>query len=160
MKKKNIVFVMIVLLAVMGIALKYHTPPAQTPTNTAWVKTAKVQQGIVPLEVHAMGSLTARSVEITPEVAGHVREIFFADGRFVKQNTPLIQLDDAIYKAKYESAKAQLDYSQNDYHRKNLLGKQGVITKQAIGIKNVFTRYFQLEKFEIIYNFARINLSR
>ena len=76
--------------------------------------------------------MTARSVEITPETSGHVKEILFKDGAFIKKDTALVQLDDAVYQAKYQSIKAQLAYIQTDYHRKSLLEKKGVISLQAI----------------------------
>jgi membrane fusion protein (multidrug efflux system) len=44
----------------------------------------------------------------------------------------LVQLDDEIYKAKHESAKARLAFSENNYKRSLLLGKKGMISKQAI----------------------------
>lgn len=100
--------------------------------NSIWVQTMVVKESVMPLKANAIGTLVARSVEISPEIAGHIEKILFKDGTFVKKNDPLIQLDDAIYKAKNASAKAQLMYSQNDLKRKALLGKQGVVTKQAI----------------------------
>ncbi len=133
MKKK---FIIIASLLVVGIAawgiIKYRSQSANVQASAIWVQAAAIKETSFPLEASAIGTLVARSVEITPEIAGHVKEILFRDGTFVSKGTPLIQLDDSIYKAKYDSTKAQLIYSENDYKRKALLGKQGVITKQAI----------------------------
>jgi membrane fusion protein (multidrug efflux system) len=131
MKKKTILASLLVLAVIWGIH-KYRSSSASSQPNAVWVQAIKVQESSLPLQAQAIGSLVARSVEITPEVSGHVREIYFHDGAFVKQDTALIQLDDAIYKAKHESSKAQLSYSENDYKRKSLLGKQGAIAQQAI----------------------------
>lgn len=133
MKKKIIIasFILISVTAIWGIA-KYRTQSANAEPNAVWVQAMKVKESTLPLEARAIGTLVARSVEITPEVAGHVRTIHFRDGTYVKAETPLIQLDDAVYKAKYESSKAQLAYSENDFKRKSLLIKQGAITQQAI----------------------------
>lgn len=133
MKKKIIIasFILISVTAIWGIA-KYRKQSGNAEPNAVWVQAMKVKESTLPLEARAIGTLVARSVEITPEVAGHVRTIHFRDGAYVKAETPLIQLDDAVYKAKYESSKAQLAYSENDFKRKSLLVKQGAITQQAI----------------------------
>jgi membrane fusion protein (multidrug efflux system) len=118
-------------VTVWGV-VKLNSQSANLQPNVIWVQATRIKESSLPLRANAIGTLVARSVEITPEMPGHVRNIFFKDGTFVKQNTPLIQLDNAIYKAKYESAKAQLAYSENDFKRKSLLGKQGAVTQQAI----------------------------
>src|SRR5690606_29306845 len=79
-----------------------------------------------------IGTLSAKSVMITPELAGHVVAVNVPDGVSVKKGDTIIQLDDEIYQAKLASAKAQLTYSKDNYDRMVLLGKQGAIAKQAI----------------------------
>jgi membrane fusion protein (multidrug efflux system) len=133
MKKK----IIITSLALMSAAViwgvtQYRTKSDNTEPSAVWVQAMKVKESTLPLEARAIGTLVARSVEITPEVAGHVRTIHFRDGAYVKENMPLVQLDDAVYRAKYESTRAQLAYSENDYKRKSLLVKQGAISQQAI----------------------------
>jgi membrane fusion protein (multidrug efflux system) len=123
----------LVIVAGWGIA-KYHSQSLNPAPATIWVQAVKVKETSLPLKVNAIGTLVARSVQITPEMAGHVRKIYFQDGTSVKQDAPLIQLDDALYKAKYASANAQLAYSKNDFKRKSLLGKQGAIAQQAIDL--------------------------
>jgi len=133
MKKKIVIASLVVLsVAIIWGVVSFRSQSANLEPNVIWVQAVKIKESALPLRAQAIGTLVARSVEITPEMPGHVRNIFFKDGTFVKQNTPLIQLDNAIYKAKYESAKAQLAYSQNDFKRKSLLGKQGAVTQQAI----------------------------
>ncbi|MBX3709440.1 MAG: efflux RND transporter periplasmic adaptor subunit [Gammaproteobacteria bacterium] len=132
MKKKIILVTLIGITAITWGIYKYRSQAAVQEPNAIWVQAINVEESTLPLDVNAIGTLVARSVEITPELAGHVRKILFQDGTFVKKDTFLIQLDDAVYKAKYESSKAQLVYSKNDYKRKSLLGKQGAVTQQAI----------------------------
>jgi len=132
MKKKIAIASFVIIVASAWSVIHYRSQSAMPLLNTIWVQATKVNESTLPLTAHAIGTLVARSVEITPEMAGHVKKILFQDGSFVRQETPLIQLDDAIYKAKNESANAQLAYSANDYKRKSLLGKQGAITQQAI----------------------------
>jgi membrane fusion protein (multidrug efflux system) len=134
MKKKMIIASLIVIsvAATLWGIMKYRSQASGLEANVTWVTATKVTHSSFPLEAHAIGTLVARSVEITPEVAGHVRKILFRDGAFVKQDMSLIQLDDAVYKAKYESTKAQLAFSQNDFKRKNLLIQKGAISQQAV----------------------------
>lgn len=128
----------VVLIAIAcGLFFYFHhaahhsTAPAE---EAVVVDAARVTQGNIPIQAHAIGTLVAaNNVQITPEIAGHIEKIFFADGGvFVKKDTPLIQLDSASYQAQAESDKANLLYSQTDYQRKVHLGAQGAISRQAI----------------------------
>lgn len=130
-KKKTFILITLIALTSLGF-YKYYSKATLTKPEAVWVETSMVKETTLPLEIHATGTLVARSVEITPEVAGHVNKIYFKDGTEVDQGSLLIQLDDALYQAQYQSAKAQLVYSENDYKRKTLLGKLGAISKQAI----------------------------
>lgn len=130
-KKKIYVAMIVVALGSWGV-IKFYSKAAAPAAGLVWVQVNKVSATTLPLEAHATGTLVARSVEITPEVAGHVEQVHFKDGAFVTKDMPLIQLDDAVFKAQHQSAKAQLAYSENDYKRKALLGKQGAIAQQAI----------------------------
>lgn len=129
--KKIILGIVIVGLAIWGV-VKYRQSSEMPAINPVVVKASKVEEMVLPVEVKAIGTVVARGIEVTPEVAGHVETIIFADGSFVEKGAPLIQLDDAVFRAKLASAKAKLHFSQNDYQRKKLLGKQGAIAKQAI----------------------------
>ncbi len=133
MKKKKAIISVIILSAVViwGIS-KYRAHDNNAASSLIYVQAVEVKESSLPSRTNAIGTLTAHSVDITPELPGHVKEVYFTDGTFVKQGTALIQLDDAVYKAKYESAKAHLAYSENDFRRKHLLGKQGAIAQQAI----------------------------
>lgn len=132
MKKKAVVLTLVILGGISFGIFKYKTHSTVVMPEPIWVTAAQVKTSTLPLEVNAIGSLVARTVEITPETSGHIKEILFKDGTFVAEGAPLIQLDDAIYKTKYTSSRAQLAYSEHDFSRKTLLGKQGAISKQAI----------------------------
>src|SRR5690606_8451502 len=91
-----------------------------------------VEEKSIPREFHAVATLSARSVEITPEIAGHVSHINFKDGTFVGEGSVLFQLDDAIFQSKYESAQAKLNYSKSNFDRLNRLGKKGLVSQQSL----------------------------
>lgn len=132
MKKKTIILSVLILAVVIFGVTKYFSRSTALKQDAIWVEASKVNETSLPLRANAIGTLVARSVEITPEVAGHVEKIDFQDGTFVKQGDALIQLDDAVPNAKLQSAKAQLSYSENNYKRMNVLGAKGAISKQAI----------------------------
>lgn len=129
---KRILIVIIVLAAFIWGAFKYWHRADVISVDAVTVKTSAVTEILLPLEVKAIGTVVAKSIDITPEVAGHVDKVLFQDGTFVEAGSTLIQLDNAVFKAKFASAKAKWIYSRNDYKRKALLGKQGAIAKQAI----------------------------
>lgn len=132
-RKKTFTIVLIILL-ISFFVIRHHHNSAPMSQDKIIVDMEQVKSGSIPIEAHVIGTLTAaKNVQMTPEIAGHVAKIFFQDGGvFVKQGTPLVQLDDTTYRAKLESDKANLTYSEVDYNRKVLLGKQGAISQQAI----------------------------
>lgn len=132
MKYKKVLIILLVILAVI-IGSRYFKHPEQIAPDATIVQTTHVKEKFLPLEMTAMGNLVAaRSVEITSELAGHVSRVGFQDGSLVKANELLIQLDDATYKAQYESANAQYTYSEGDYHR---LAK--LIDKHFISMRDI-----------------------
>lgn len=132
MKRKKLLVISAIALTTVYSAYKlfHHDNTAQQ--NAVIVKAATVQEQTLPNEIHAIATLSARSVQITPEIAGHVDAVLFKDGSEVKAGTVLVQLDDAVPKARYASAQAKLNFSQNTYNRLALLGKKGVVAQQAI----------------------------
>lgn len=131
---KKVFFILIIAIAVVFYAMKQSNPTQPILPDKVQVNIEQVQSGIIPMEVHVIGTLVAaKNVQITPETVGHVSKLYFQDGGiWVKQGTPLVQLNDTLYRAKLESDKANMIYSEVDYHRKVLLGKQGAISQQAI----------------------------
>lgn len=121
--KNKIIIISVIALLLSGYIVKRCFMKTGAPqSEPVLVQASTVKEVMLPQEAHAIGTLTARSVEITPEIAGHVQAILFKDGAFVKTGTSLIQLDSAVYKAKYASARAKLTYSDNNY-------KNGIVRK-------------------------------
>lgn len=132
MKRRLIIGVLLTAgITSLGVFKFYHRSTS-AGLNAVLVKASKVQEFDLPQDVHVIGTLAARSVQITPEIAGHVNAVLFQDGAVVEKGAVLIQLDDAVYRARYESAKAKLQFSENNYRRMALLGKKGVVARQAI----------------------------
>ncbi len=135
MKIKMVRVILVAVAAVVTIIAYVHHSHRQNGfhQDPIVVQTVPVKSGNIEILAKAVGTLTAaKNVQITPEFAGQVSAVLFQDGSFVKQNTPLIQLDDKVYKAKADSSKAALYFSQTNYDRMTLLGARGVVAKQAV----------------------------
>src|SRR3990167_2043207 len=134
MRRKLTIIISAGIIAIFGIFIfRHYAKPTQAMDTAIWVKAEPVQQQDLALEATAIGTLVAaKSIEMTPEVNGHVEKILFQDGSYVKQHAPLIQLDNQTAYAALVSAKASLAYAEADYKRKRWLGKQGAIARQAI----------------------------
>lgn len=114
-------------------AVKYHSHKVMAPPEAAIVQASTVKEVAVPIEIQTIGTVTAsRSVEISPEMPGHVMKILFQDGALVQAGQALIQLNDATYKTKYQVAQAHLALSEGKFSRMQQLAKKGFVSQQAI----------------------------
>lgn len=121
-----------VVVALVLLIKHHHAHSIDAPSRIV-VETAHVNVGNISIQAHAVGTLIAnKSVQITPEIAGQVSAILFKDGAPVKQGAPLVRLNDQGYRAKVISAQAALFYAKTNYHRMQILGKQGAVAQQAI----------------------------
>jgi membrane fusion protein, multidrug efflux system len=132
-RKIQISLLIIFLIVCIVYAWKHDHAGNQGIPESVIVEAEKARTGEILIEAQAVGTLSAdKNVQITPEFSGQIAAIYFHDGGFVKQGTPLIQLDDKVSKSKAESTKAALYFSETNYKRMLLLGKQGAISRQAI----------------------------
>ncbi len=137
MRKKKLLGSVILVAIVCAISswywIKHREGAMHAKPEATVVEAEKVQQGNVTIEAHAIGSLVAQNnITITSEMEGHVAKVFFKDGEFVKQGTPLIQLDDSVSKVRVASAKASLIQAENHYKRNAALGKKGIASKHDV----------------------------
>lgn len=83
--------------------------------------------------LYAVGSLSAiEGVDISPEVPGQVKEIYFHSGDQVKKDVPLIRLDDASEKAQQKEIQAQLSLAELNLSRTNKLFSQKVASQASL----------------------------
>jgi membrane fusion protein (multidrug efflux system) len=111
-------------------------PPPQPPAPAVTVVTLKPEPITLTRELpgRTNPSLVA---EVRPQVTGIVQDQLFAEGGRVDAGQPLYQLDDATYRANYNSAKASLARAEAalkvarlNANRAEELAKTGVISKQ------------------------------
>jgi len=100
------VFLMALTLMSYGCSGKdEHRPPQAVP-----VKTAKVIQKDVPVEVAANGTVEAYSVvNITSRVDGHVMQVHVKEGQEVEKGRLLFNIDARPYQALLEAAQSNLE---------------------------------------------------
>lgn len=131
---KKTLFILAILLALSIWQVIKHQRNNELPQQEATlVEVVKVKQGEMTIETQAVGALVAaKNIQMTTEIAGQVDDILFQDGSFVKKDTPLIRLDDAVLKSKYASAKANFDFSESNYRRMEVLSKKGAVAQQIM----------------------------
>ncbi len=76
------------------------------------------------------------SVDISSEVAGQIKALFFKNGQNVKKGSPLIQLDDAAEQAQKAEIEAQLQLALSNLERTKNLFAQRFTTQSAFDDAN------------------------
>ena len=125
MKFKIILIVIGVVAATLIVWKVTRGAAAQSLPDTV-VQTASVKETNLPQRVEAIGSITATTIDISSEAAGHIAAIDFADGAAVKKGDVLIQLDDSLLKTKILSTTAQYQYSKALFELQQKLNKNKV----------------------------------
>lgn len=99
--------ILLPLLILLGACEQEQAPPASPGTPAVTVVTLAAEP--VTLTRQLPGRTTAFVVaEVRPQVTGIVKERLFIEGGLVEAGEPLYQLDDAAYRATYNSALASL----------------------------------------------------
>ena len=123
-------------LAVLAAVFTLFISPAfgqQKSGEPTPVKTAAVTRATLNVEVTAVGTLRAdESVVIRSEIAGRVTAIHFKEGQTVRQNEPLITLDQAEYQAQLASSAAQLALEESSFRRLQDLDRKNLTSQQNL----------------------------
>ena len=83
-------------------------------------------------EIIAVGSLRSNeSVTLSSEIAGRITSIAFREGQPVKRGALLFELDDSVYRAELEQARAGLALSERTHERaQELFGRSLISTRE------------------------------
>jgi multidrug resistance efflux pump len=86
-----------------------------------------------------------RTMHIAPQVSGYVAEVLVSDYQHVKAGQVIVKIDDRIYKAKVDQAKAnyQVQLAQLSNNKQALTTKKVALQSQLAGVDNA---YAQLNK--------------
>jgi membrane fusion protein, multidrug efflux system len=103
-----------------------HKPPP------APVEVAVAKRTGIPQSLAAIGTLTAdQQVNVTTQIAGQVREIYFTSGQRVKKGDKLVQLDDAPERADLANYQAQAQLAEVNLERTITLLKSDFAARQT-----------------------------
>ncbi|HZV21379.1 MAG TPA: efflux RND transporter periplasmic adaptor subunit [Hyphomicrobiales bacterium] len=104
-----------------------HKPPP------APVEVAAAKRGDVPQSLAAIGTITAdQQVNVTTQIAGQVKYIYFVSGQRVKKGDKLVQLDDSPERADLANFEAQSRLADANLNRSLELAKNEFAAKQTV----------------------------
>lgn len=97
------------------------------------VEAVPVMSAPMQRTIEAVGTLQSNeSVVIRPEITGRVAEILFEEGQDVTKDTPLIRLDDSVYRAQLAEAEAAAALSRTNFNRADDLFKKKSGSERAL----------------------------
>lgn len=117
--KNRLLFGVAVLGVLAGLVAAYlfgrvpQTPPPVFAPASSPYETAIYANGIIESE-QSGGS----DIVIYPQVAGPVTQLLVHEGQKVTLGTPLVTLDDAVPRANYELAQANLSTARDQYNKR------------------------------------------
>lgn len=143
-----------------------EAPRAGSAALAVKVETQAVSTQALDRELVAVGSLRAdESVTVRPEIAGRIARIGFTEGEPVAEGQLLFALDDSVYRAELDQARASLTLAQRNFDRATELFARKLIAQaerdQAAATLDLAraTRALaqaRLEKMHIVAPFAGI----
>jgi membrane fusion protein, multidrug efflux system len=108
--------------AILGSPRPAETVSAEKAKEEAWEP-----------EIASIGSITAvNGIDITPQVGGVVKEVFFESGQDVKKGAKIIALDIDTEAAELKSAQARLDNAAIELARRQKVFNKGFAAKADI----------------------------
>jgi RND family efflux transporter MFP subunit len=137
-------YIGITVLVVVGIVaiLLHNKASIQAKTNAEvkeayYVSTTKASTQKINENISFVGTVAANGdVNIVSETQGKVTGLFFKVGEFKKAGSVLVQIDDELKRASYQTAEANYQKAKKDYDRyKALLDQKSVTETQFDQIK-------------------------
>lgn len=132
---KILIAVIICVLSLVGFRYFYNRSTDQPfsmgargpiPVEATYVKVQDMAR-----RLRIAGTLVAtQSVTLRPEVSGRIAEVIFDDGQEVKKGDPLYKIEDGLYKAKVDEARAKVELAKVEYDRAVSLLKKDFGTTQ------------------------------
>ncbi len=155
-RTKIILTVTIILTAIIGVLLYNKSQMVARSMNNA--------SNAIPVSVVAVdkitttyarsftGTITANNdVAIVSETEGKVTEVFAKVGDYKAAGAPLIQIDDELKKAAYETAEVNFEKTKKDLERFESLHQEKAVTDQQyenarLGFKSAEAQYIAARK--------------
>lgn len=109
---RNVILFLIVIALLVAVYF-YLTRPKKVEPELPVVMIEKAQEDDVEIYGEYVGRIRAQQfVEVRARVEGYLESMQFAEGTYVKKNQTLFVINQDLYKAKVERAKAQLKKDQ------------------------------------------------
>jgi HlyD family secretion protein len=108
--KRLVSIIIVALIAGVGVWGYFY---AQSRGNAPKYRTGRVERGPLTAAVSASGNLAAvTTVQVGSQVSGQVKELFADFNSLVKRNQVIARIDPAIFEAKVNQARAEVDSAQ------------------------------------------------
>ncbi|HUF94316.1 MAG TPA: biotin/lipoyl-binding protein, partial [Candidatus Limnocylindria bacterium] len=108
--KRLVSVILVALLAGLGVWGYFY---AQSGGNAPKYRTVRVERGPITAAVSASGNLAAvTTVQVGSQVSGQVKELFADFNSLVKRNQIIARIDPAIFEAKVNQARADVESAQ------------------------------------------------
>nr|WP_320132288.1 efflux RND transporter periplasmic adaptor subunit [uncultured Holophaga sp.] len=133
--------VVIVVLALLSLPLLHRQKrPAEGPERPGGgsgvtVNVATVSKGSLPMEVDALGTVTAEhTVNVYSQVSGRITAVHYQEGQLVRKGQPLVDIDPRQVQAQLQQATGTLmrDRAILDQAKANLQRYQTALQRNAI----------------------------
>ncbi|NDV60316.1 efflux RND transporter periplasmic adaptor subunit [Bacteroides sp. 519] len=109
---KNVILFLVVI-ALLVVVYHYLTRPRKTEPELPVVVVEPAKEDDVEIYGEYVGRIRAQQfVEVRARVEGYLESMLFAEGTYVKKNQTLFVINQDLYRAKVERAKAQLKKDQ------------------------------------------------
>jgi RND family efflux transporter MFP subunit len=133
---KRICFLLLIACLLFASCNKKHTPPVPpTPVNAFTVKA----QTVLYYDRYPANIVALSQVDLRGLVQGYITGIFFTEGSHIHKGQKLYEIDQQLYEASYNQAKANvqvaegnLKQAQQDADRYVYLNSQDAIAKQTL----------------------------
>lgn len=137
MKKKIIIFIVIVVVCFVGYKTLFRKKPQPPVVHAVPVLVAKAVQKTMPVQIEQIGTVEAyNSIIIYSRVMGQLKKIHFQEGQDVNQGDMLFTIDPVPFEeklraaeARYAQSLAQLQFNESQAKRYKVLFEKGAVSR-------------------------------
>ncbi len=142
MRKRNSVVIVIGIVLVVGGWMYWHAKRTQSAKMAAMaepvatVTTETTQWRAWQSQLTAVGTLRAiQGVDISSQVAGEIKDVYFTPGQVVAAGDVLLELDSDVEQAQLANGQAALKLAELSYQRQALLYKRANTARAELDVK-------------------------
>lgn len=97
------------------------------------VEVSPVEETMTQTSLNALGNTESIDrVDISPEISGQIAKIYFTAGSYVNKGTPLIELNNSLYKSELKVARSNCKLSEINLVRTETLNKKNLSSNQML----------------------------